>query len=50
MNLIHAYAPTVGLVFFFCFFVWMAVRTYHPRAKKQMNEHALIPLKEDQNG
>ncbi len=47
MNLIYDHAPVAGLLFFFTFFVWMAFRTYHPRAKARMQEHARIPLKEE---
>ena len=47
MNLIYAYAPTTGLVFFFTFFLWVTYRTYRPSAKKQMQDYAQIPLTEE---
>lgn len=46
MNLIYEHAPTTALIFFFTFFVWVAYRAYHPSAKKTMQDHARIPLKE----
>lgn len=49
MNLIYEYAPITGLIFFFTFFVWMAIRTYRPSAKQDMQSHAFIPLKEEKN-
>jgi cbb3-type cytochrome oxidase subunit 3 len=49
MNLIYELAPTTGLIFFFTFFLWVAYRTYRPSVKKQMQEHALIPLSEEKN-
>jgi cbb3-type cytochrome oxidase subunit 3 len=49
MNLIYAYAPTTGLIFFFTFFLWVAYRTYRPSVKEQMQNHALIPLAEEPN-
>lgn len=50
MNLIYDHAPTAGLLFFFVAFAWIAVRAYRPSAKRSMQEHALIPLKEDHHG
>lgn len=50
MSTFYAHAPTVGLVFFFTAFVWIALRAYRPSAKKTLQEHAFIPLKEDQHG
>lgn len=47
MSLIYDHAPTTALVFFFAFFVWVAYRTYRPGAKKEMQSHAFIPLKEE---
>lgn len=47
MNFIYEYAPSVSLVFFFSFFVWVAYRAYRPSAKAQMRAHAHIPLTED---
>lgn len=49
MNLIYEYAPTTGLIFFFCFFLWVAYRTYRPSVKKQMQHYAHIPLAEESN-
>ncbi len=50
MNLIYEHAPTTGLIFFFIFFLWVAYLAYRPSAKKQMQDYALIPLKEDNHG
>jgi cbb3-type cytochrome oxidase subunit 3 len=47
MNLIYEHAPVAGLLFFFGIFVWVAFSTYRPSAKKEMQSHAFIPLKED---
>lgn len=41
------HATLIGLLFFFTVFVWIAVRTYQPKRKKQMQDHANIPLKKD---
>jgi cbb3-type cytochrome oxidase subunit 3 len=49
MNFIYENAPTAGLIFFFIFFLWVIFSTYKPSAKKQMQNHALIPLKEENN-
>ena len=49
MNLIYELAPTMGLIFFFTFFLWVAYRTYRPSAKKHMQNYANIPLAEDKN-
>ena len=49
MNAFADYAPTVGLIFFFGVFVWIAVSTYRPSMKSKIQSHAFIPLKEDTN-
>jgi cbb3-type cytochrome oxidase subunit 3 len=49
MNMLFDYAPIIGLLFFFFVFLWIAFRTYRPKAKSQMQNHALIPLKEDKD-
>ncbi len=46
METISAYAPLVGLIFFFVVFLGIAWRTYHPRRKRSMRDHAEIPFKE----
>lgn len=50
MNFIYEHAPTVSLLFFFSVFVWVAYRAYRPSAKKTLQNHAFIPLKEDTHG
>lgn len=40
-------APTLGLLFFFCVFVCIAIRTYRPSVKQKLQAHAHIPLSED---
>lgn len=47
MNQLLDHAPTIGLVFFFTVFVWIAYRTYRPGVKKTIQSHAFIPLEED---
>lgn len=47
MSMLYDHAPSIGLVFFFSFFVWVAYRTYRPSVKQQMQAHASIPLAED---
>lgn len=48
MNFIYEHAPTSGLIFFFLFFIWVAYSAYRPSAKKKMESHAAIPLKESE--
>lgn len=43
-------AKIISLVFFFTVFLFVAFRTYRPGAKQKLQEHAFIPLKEDNNG
>jgi cbb3-type cytochrome oxidase subunit 3 len=43
------YAPIVGLLFFFCVFVGIAIWAWRPGAKKQFQSFGMIPLKEDAN-
>lgn len=47
MSAFIAHAPSIGLLFFFGTFVWIACRAYRPAAKQQLQAHAFIPLKED---
>jgi cbb3-type cytochrome oxidase subunit 3 len=47
MNLIYEHAPSISLIFFFTFFVWVAFRAYRPSAKQSMKEHAFIPLQQE---
>ena len=44
------HAPSIGLLFFFGAFVWIAFRTYRPSAKQTLQSHAFIPLKEENHG
>ena len=47
MELAATYAPMVGLLFFFCVFVSIAVWAWRPSAKKNFEALGMIPLKED---
>lgn len=47
MNFLLEHSTLIGLIFFFSVFVFIAVRTYQPKRKQKMKEHAQIPLKED---
>lgn len=49
MTMFFELAPIIGLLFFFTVFVWIAVTTYRPSAKKTIQSYAFIPLKEEQN-
>lgn len=46
---ISANAGIIGLIFFFTFFIFMALWVYRPGAKKSYQQKAHIPLNEDQN-
>ncbi len=48
MHLIYEHAPTISLIFFFLFFLWIAFLTYRPSAKTTLKEHAFIPLKDEE--
>lgn len=49
MNVLYEHAPTISLVFFFGFFLWVTYLAYRPSSKKHMQEYAFIPLKEAQH-
>jgi cbb3-type cytochrome oxidase subunit 3 len=49
MNAIYYYAPVASLVAFFAAFLWIAYCAYRPAAKKTLQSHAFIPLKEDRH-
>jgi len=40
-------APTIGLLFFFGVFLWIAFQAYRPSRKHPLQTHAHIPLNED---
>ncbi len=42
-------APMIGLLFFFIFFVLMALWLYRPGAKGLYQSHASIPLEESKD-
>lgn len=44
------YAPLIGLTFFFCVFVAIAVSVLRPGAKKRIESLGNIPLQEDHHG
>ena len=50
METFAAYAPTIGLLFFFFVFVFIVVRTMRPSAKAKIESLAYLPLKEDNHG
>ena len=43
------HAPTIGLLFFFSVFLWVAFQTYRPSRKQSLQTYAFIPLKEEQS-
>lgn len=49
MATLAAYAPVIGLVFFFVVFIGIAVAVLRPSAKKKIESLGEIPLKEDQH-
>ena len=51
MAWLSEYAPTIGLMFFFCGFVGIVIWTLQPRRKNELQALAQIPLKEEnENG
>lgn len=44
------HAPIIGLLIFFGFFCGLLVWMLRPGMKKKLQQHAKIPLKEDQDG
>ncbi|MBN8530236.1 MAG: cbb3-type cytochrome c oxidase subunit 3 [Alphaproteobacteria bacterium] len=50
MEFIATYAPTAALLFFFVFFAGIVFWVFRPGAKKTLQSHAQIPLKEDRHG
>lgn len=50
MNFLYEHAPTMSLLFFFFVFLLVAYRAYRPSAKQELQNHALIPLQEDNHG
>ena len=48
IDFLSANAGLIGLLFFFIFFTAVGLWTYRPGAKASYNEHALIPLEEDE--
>jgi cbb3-type cytochrome oxidase subunit 3 len=49
MDWISAHAGMIGLLFFFTFFVLMAVWVYRPGSKQNYQKNAFIPLNENQH-
>ena len=43
-------APTLGLLIFFSIFMGVVIWVALPGSKAKLQEHAKIPLKEEQNG
>lgn len=50
MEAFVTHAPTVGLLFFFCVFVGIAVWALRPSKKQELQALAYIPLMEENNG
>ena len=48
-NFASAYAGLIGLLFFFAFFVIMLIWIFRPGSKKQYQNDALIPFKDNSN-
>lgn len=51
MNSLFASADAglVGLLFFFCVFVGVAIWAYTPKRKQEIESHKYIPFSEDEN-
>ena len=49
MDIIIDYAPMLGLLFFFAFFVGVAVYVCRPSMNKKIQSYANIPFEEDKN-
>jgi cbb3-type cytochrome oxidase subunit 3 len=49
MDFIFDFAPVVGLLFFFAFFVAVAVKVCRPSQKEKIQAYANIPFEEDKN-
>ena len=50
MNYFYEHAPTISLLFFFGFFLFVAFQAYRPSAKQTLQQHAMIPLEDDHHG
>lgn len=49
MDTLVAYAPVIGLLFFFIVFVGLAVQMLRPSQAKKVQAFANIPFEEDKN-
>lgn len=49
MNFFYEHAPSISLIFFFGFFLWVAYRAYRPSAKETLRQHSFIPLMDENN-
>lgn len=49
MDMVFDYAPVVGLLFFFIFFVVVTVLVCRPSQKAKIQSFANIPFEEDKN-
>ena len=49
MDDVYHYAPIVGLLFFFLFFVAVAIQVCRPSQGKKIEGYANIPFEEDKN-
>lgn len=50
MEAFLTHAPLIALLFFFGAFAGVMVYVLRPGARKQLEQHAEIPLKEDDHG
>lgn len=49
MDFLVTYAPIIGLLFFFLFFVGVALQVCRPSQGKKIESYANIPFEEDKN-
>lgn len=50
LNYIASHAGTIGLLFFFIFFVVMVAWLFRPGSKEIYKSHGDMPLREEDNG
>ncbi len=48
MSFLFDHAAIISLLFFFVVFVFIAINAYRPRMKQVLQEHAQIPLREEE--
>ena len=50
MSQVNSIIPTIMVVLFFLAFVGIVVMVYNPSKKEELEKHAHIPLKENDDG